>query len=190
VLGTETEIKVKIGNLKSFCDRLDGFNPRVISARHFEDNHLLDFQEKTLQASGCLARIRYADGKTVFTYKGPAKANAVFKTREELETGLLDGISGMKILEKLGMRVWFRYQKYRREFEIRNVLVTIDETPIGNYAELEGTEHGIRDLARDMGIEESRFIRQSYYTLYLEWCRLRDDSPGNMVFSDENGSHD
>ena len=185
-MSTETEIKVQIPDLEGFCERLNAFRHRVISARHFEDNHILDFPDRTLQSSGCLVRIRYANNRAVITYKGPAKEDGIFKTREELETVLEDGVSGLHILEKLGMRVWFRYQKYRREFEINNVIVAVDETPIGNYAELEGTERGICDLARNMEIEESSFLRDSYYSLYLEQCRLNGSSPGHMIFRDRD----
>jgi adenylate cyclase class 2 len=80
------------------------------------------------------------------------------------------------------MRVTFRYQKYRREFALDEVHVTVDETPIGNYAEFEGSEDGIRALARRMEIEESRFLRLSYYSLYLEYCREAGKVPEFMVF--------
>ena len=65
-----------------------------------------------------------------------------------------DGAAMLQILERIGMSVCFRYQKYRREFALDRVHVAVDETPIGNYVEFEGTEDGIRALARKMGIAE------------------------------------
>ena len=181
-MGTETEIKIEIQNPEDFCGRLSAFRPSIISNRHFEDNQLLDFPDKLLQSSGSLIRIRQAEGKTTITFKGPPKEGGVFKTREELETGLDKGIVAMEILERLGMRKGFRYQKYRREFQVDAVIVAVDETPIGNYAELEGSETAIYELARRMGLEKSRFLRHSYYSLYLADCRLKGNAPGNMVF--------
>ena len=51
----------------------------------------------------------------------------------------------LQVLERIGMSVCFRYQKYRREFAIGEVHVAVDETPIGNYVEFEGSEDGIRE---------------------------------------------
>ena len=181
-MSTETEIKVEIQNPEDFCERLQGFEPRIVSARHFEDNHLFDFPDKILMSAGSLVRIRQAGEKAILTYKGPAKEEGIFKIREELETGLDDGALARRILERIGMREWFRYQKYRREFEVGTVVVAVDETPIGNYAELEGSESAICDLAGRMGLEESGFIRHNYYALYLDYCSIKGKSPGNMVF--------
>lgn len=181
-MNTETEIKVRIRNPEDFCGQLQVFQPRIVSVRHFEDNRLLDFHDKTLLSAGSLVRIRQAGEKAFLTFKGPPKGEGIFKTREELETGLNDGILAMQILERLGMREWFRYQKYRREFEVDAVIVAVDETPIGNYAELEGLEPAIDDLVRRLNIEQSRLIRDSYYSLYLDDCRLKGKTPGDMVF--------
>lgn len=181
-MSTETEVKVKIHSPEDFCESLKDFNPRIISTRHFEDNHILDFEDNALHSSQCLVRIRYAQEKTFITYKGPPQEDGIFKTREELETRVDDGETALQILQRLGMRIWFHYQKYRREFEVDSVIITVDETPIGNYIEFEGTESGIRGLTHGLGIEETQFMRQSYYDLYLEHCRVNKKVPGNMVF--------
>ncbi len=181
-MGTETEVKIEIDEPESFVRLLQARNYRVVSDRHFEDNLLLDFPGATLKSSGRLFRIRFANEKAILTYKGPPKADGIFKTREELEIGLDSGIGAVEILERIGMRVWFRYQKYRREFALHGVLIAVDETPIGNYVELEGTETGICDLARTLDLDASRFLRHSYYALYVHFCRIRGNPPGNMVF--------
>ena len=180
-MSTETEIKIKVSSIENFIEKLRGHNPRLVAERHFEDNHLLDFPDKTLKDAGCIVRIRHAGKRSFLTYKGPPKVEGIFKTREELETKLEDGGTALRILEKLGMRVWFRYQKYRREYEVDGVTVAVDETPIGNYVEIEGSEKCIFDFAGKMGIEESKFLRQSYYSLYLEECRFKGKKPGDMI---------
>jgi predicted adenylyl cyclase CyaB len=184
-LTTETEVKVKIEDVDDFCRQLGVLNPVTLSARHFEDNHLLDFPDRRLGLSQCLLRIRFADGRHFLTFKGPPRPNGIFKTREELETTLEDGSILLQTLERIGMSISFRYQKYRREFAFSDLHVAVDETPIGNYAEFEGSETGIRELAHKIGIDESRFLRSSYYSLYLDYCRERDESPGFMVFECE-----
>ncbi len=181
-MSTETEIKVKIDDPNGFCRKLESLNPKILSLRHFEDNRLLDFPDGRLGSSRCLLRIRYASGLAFLTYKGPPRDTGVFKTREELETRLEDGATTLHILELLGMRICFRYQKFRREFAVCNVHVAVDETPIGNYSEFEGSEEEIRDLTRKMGIAESEFLRLSYFSLYLNYCREKGEDPSSMVF--------
>lgn len=181
-MSIETEIKVKIGDVTDFCRQLGALNPAILSARHFEDNYLLDFPDQKLSAGRCLLRVRFAEGHGFLTFKGPPRAEGIFKTREELETKLEDGATLLQVLERIGMCVNFRYQKYRREFVLNGVHVAVDETTIGNYVEFEGSEEGIRGLARSMGIAESQFLRLSYYSLYLEYCQKIGGVPNFMVF--------
>lgn len=189
-MSVEIEIKLRIGETESFCGQLGALGAGVFSSRHFEENYLLDFPDGKLKSKQCLIRIRRARGESILTFKGPLMPRSVFKTREELETRLEDGEVALRILEQLDMRVWFRYQKYRREFSVilkspeEKIIVAVDETPVGNYAELEGSEEGIRRLARLMGFDESEFLRESYYSLYLDYCRKRGDPFTHMIFPD------
>jgi len=184
-LSTETEIKIQIDNPDEFCRRLGAQGPKILSPRHFEDNHLLDFPDGRLRSSQCLVRIRFARGESLLTYKGPPRREGIFKSREELETRLEDGSLMDCILARIGLSLWFRYQKYRREFEVDGVVVAVDETPAGNYVEFEGAEEPIRALAAKMGFGPSQFIKSSYYALYLDYCRDRGIAPGHMVFDAE-----
>jgi predicted adenylyl cyclase CyaB len=182
VVSIETEIKIKIEDVTSFCRRLEALSPGILSERHFEDNFLLDFPDNKLGSNQCLLRIRFAEGRNFLTFKGTPRTEGIFKTREELETTLEDGTTMLQVLNRIGMCVGFRYQKYRREFELDGVHVAVDETPIGNYAEFEGSEKEIRDLAGKMDISESQFLRFSYYSLYLDYCRAKGETPGLMVY--------
>ena len=65
------------------------------------------------------------------------------KLREEIETVIGDGETMLRCFEQLGYGVWFRYQKYREEYALSDVIVAIDETPVGVFVEVEGDEHGI-----------------------------------------------
>ena len=181
-MGIETEVKIRIGDAEPVCGQLLELQAAVVSVRHFEDNCLLNFPDGKLQLERCLLRIRFADGKGILTFKGAPQANGIFKTREELETGIEDGAVVLQILQRIGMLLGFRYQKYRREFLLDGVHIAVDETPIGNYVELEGSEDDIRRVAERMGIDESRFLRLSYYSLYLEYCREKQKTPEHMIF--------
>ena len=76
------------------------------------------------------------------------------------------------------------YEKYRTEFVEQEPggIVTLDETPIGIYAELEGTEKWIDFTARILGIADKDYITSSYGALYLQWCEREGLEPGHMRF--------
>lgn len=185
---TETEVKLPVQDVAGFRMRLRTLQAKVIRARHFEDNYVLDFPDGRLRSRGCLLRVRITKDEAFVTFKEAAQPDGSFKTREELETPVLDGGSVLEILGRLGLEVSFRYQKYRTEYSvgprkgIGRVLVSLDETPIGVYTEFEGSKAAILGAAKKLGCEESEFLRDSYYTLYVRDCRNRGVDPGHMTF--------
>jgi len=188
-LGVETEIKVRIGEPELFLAQLNKLRPILLSKRHFEDNFVLDFADGRLASGLCLLRVRVVDGPALLTFKGPPQPSGLFKIREELESSAADGQALLAILKRLGLRVSFRYQKYRREFRVSTgpgrrgeIHVVLDETPIGTFAEFEGSGAGIRKLARALGIREARFLRDSYASLYVDFCRKRKQAVRHMTF--------
>jgi adenylate cyclase, class 2 len=191
-VGIETEVKVVLVDVGEFQRRLDRLNRAVSSARHFEDNYLLDFPDGRMRSEMRLVRVRLTDARCFLTFKERPLASEVFKSREELETTVADGTTVLRILEHLGLRVWFRYQKYRQEFIVpsaqrhaETVHIAVDRTPIGDFAEFEGSEEGIRDVAGMLGFEEAQFLKDSYYSLYVRYCRDRGERVTNMTFPPE-----
>ena len=78
------------------------------------------------------------------------------KLRDEFETVVGDGVLLLRIFEELGFQVWFRYEKYREEFSHEDVIVAIDETPVGVFVEIEGSESGIAAMAAALGRASGR----------------------------------
>jgi len=188
-VAVETEIKIQLSSLDDFKARLLQLNPRPLSERHFEDNFVLDYPEGFLRSRACLLRVRKTKGKEFVTFKGPPQRSALFKSREENETEVESADVMLRIFEQIGMKVWFRYQKYREEYAVPvscgpvgELKVALDATPIGTFAELEGSEEGIREVASKLGFGESQFLRDSYYALFARYCRLRGEEPEQMVF--------
>ena len=121
-----------------------------VRGRRLQEDCLLDTVDEALHARRCVLRVRIESGKSLLTFKGPVQPS-VMKVREELETVIGNGPLMLRILEELGFRVWFRYQKYREEFALEDVIVAIDETPVGTFVEIEGGERGIGDMAQRPG---------------------------------------
>jgi adenylate cyclase class 2 len=123
---------------------------------------------------------------------GDGAARAVrHKVREEIEVELAEAGNLTKILEGLGMRGWFRYEKYRTTFRLpaaarwaQGLLIELDETPIGTYVELEGPAEAIDRAARELGFLPRDYVVKNYLALYVEECRRKNAEPRNMVFSE------
>ena len=186
-MSTETEIKIQIDDPDEFCRRLDALDPKILSPRHFEDNHLLDFPDGRLRARSALLRIRFARGESLLTYKGPPRSRRGSSSRaKSWKPAWKMDRRWIQVLDRIGLRLWFRYQKYRREFEVDGVVVAVDETPIGQLRRIRGHRRNRSGaLAAKMGFSPSQFIKSSYYALYLEHCRERGITPGHMVFEAE-----
>lgn len=185
----ETEVKIHLTDMEEFLRRLERFQPQLLSARHFEDNFVLDYPDGSLRARGCLLRVRKTQHKESVTFKGPTQTSPLFKTREELETRVDSAEVVLKILQQMGMMVWFRYQKFRAEYRMPvstgpdlELHLSLDSTPVGDYIELEGSEAGIREVAARLGIAEAQFLRDSYYSLFVRFCQQQGRQPGHMVF--------
>ena len=188
-MSTEIEIKIRLADRQDFRRYLLSLNPVQLASRHFEDNFLLDYPDRRIQSRGCLLRVRRAGDSSLLTFKGSPQPSRLFKVREELEIAIASADTILRMFDEIGMQVWFRYQKYREEFALvagnsaeESVHVAIDETPVGDYAEIEGSEPGIREVADAMGFDESHYMRGSYYSLYMQHCQERGLTPTHMVF--------
>ena len=184
----EIEIKLPVADRRAVRRRLAelGFKPAI--KRHFERNSLLDFPDRRLRKEGCLLRLRYAAGRSILTFKGRRVRSGRFKVRPEIETRLTDGALVLEILESVGLRVAFRYEKYRtiyrRASDPDGTEIAYDETPIGNYLELEGPRRWIERVARELGHRPTDYITASYGRLYLWWCEAHGRTPTSMVFAE------
>ena len=141
-------------------------------ARRLQDDALLDLPDDTLRKKGCVVRVRIerwqiGPDTTTLTVKGPVQSSQM-KLRDEHETTVDNADALMRAFDALGMRTWFRYQKYREEFSASGVVVAIDETPVGTYIELEGDEDAILAMTTALGRSPSDFIVDSYYRLFMK----------------------
>jgi adenylate cyclase class 2 len=74
----------------------------------------------------------------------------------------------LHVLSEVGLHVWFRYEKYREEFAHEDVIVAIDETPVGVFVEIEGSERGITAMAEALGRTPADYVLDSYRGLFLK----------------------
>jgi adenylate cyclase class 2 len=182
-LPLETEIKIRISDVPAIRGLVRKLGFRIHARRVFESNVILDTSAQGLGAKGELIRIRRAGGKSIVTYKGPSRGGQ-HKSREEIETAIADPGALEIIFSRLGLHPIFRYEKYRTEYSRPGTrgVITVDETPVGDYLEIEGAPKWIDATARELGFAPENYITQSYGGLYLQYCRDHGTRPTQMIF--------
>jgi adenylate cyclase class 2 len=185
----ETEVKLLVGDPRALRRRLRRLGFRRVRARHFESNYLFDFPDQRLRAARRLLRLRFSGRQRILTFKGVPPHAGEYKTRHEIETSVGDARALREVLEQLGLREGFRYEKYRTIYALHSQRkglkaphICYDETPIGDYLELEGSEEWIDKVARELGYSRKEYITRGYPSLYFQICLEAGSKPGNMVF--------
>lgn len=188
LMGTTLEVEVKLA-----CDdpgrlRDAGLELVLATPRHFEDNWLLDSPDRSLFNRGAALRIRSALGAGRVTYKGATRegAGSPLKIREEIEAGTSEPGRMTELFERLGFHRTFRYQKYRTIYELafegHELEVAFDETPIGNFIEIEGDESRVLRVLLMSGFSTEDIIRESYPELQASRCKARGIPLEDLVF--------
>lgn len=179
----EIEIKLRMDAPRArIAARLRSLGAKLLLPRHFEDNYIVDDRKGSIARSGSLLRVRLAPPAATLTFKGPRKIVRGAKSRTEMETEISQGATLLKVLEKIGLRCRFRYQKYRTVYRSGRVLIALDETPIGNYIEVEGSPAGIERVSGKLGFARDRFITVSYYDLFVTYRRANHVRSKDMIF--------
>jgi len=209
----EIEIKLRIENSRSFLRSLKKLGAKPSSPRVHEHNLIFDTPDGGLAKHGQLLRIRTespapvgkkrpskAPTRTLLTFKSPPDQLAIgpatpppadrrYKIREETELVLADGSPLQKIFEGLGLKGWFRYEKFRTPYRLparlswaKNLILDYDETPIGTFLELEGPGPAIDQAAKALGFFPRDYVTKNYLVLYLDDCKRQGVQPTHMLF--------
>jgi adenylate cyclase class IV len=214
-MGYEIEIKLAIRNPKALQRSLKRLGAKLANPkapRMNEMNLIFDTPDGGLAKHGQLLRIRTeapapakkgarskSAARTLLTFKSPPEELAIgdlgpaagrrHKVREEIETDLTDGATMQRIFEGLGLRGWFRYEKFRTTYVLprrhawaKGLLIEVDETPIGTFVELEGQSAAIDRAAKELGYSPKDYVLKNYLVLYVEECKRQGIQPKDMLF--------
>jgi adenylate cyclase class 2 len=180
----EREIKLRFDSAEAARLAVLATGATPMRGRRLQEDCLLDTADEALRQRRSVLRVRMESGKSLLTFKGPVQPSNM-KVREELETIVGDGPLLLSILEELGFQVWFRYQKYREEFALDDVIVAVDETPVGTFVEIEGGDRGIAEMAEALGRSPADYLLDSYRSLFCEHCRRQGQPLTHMLFDGE-----
>jgi adenylate cyclase class 2 len=177
----EREVKLRFESPAAARATVLAAGATPVRGRRLQEDCLLDTAAGLLRGHRSSLRVRMESGRALLTFKGPVQPS-LGKVREELETVVGDGPVLLQILEALGFRVWFRYEKYREEFAFDDVIVAIDETPVGTFVEIEGSDRGISATARALGRAPSDYLLDSYRNLFVDHCEQHGVPITDMLF--------
>ena len=163
----EREIKLKYDSVESARAAVLAAGASRLLGRRLQEDALLDTEDESLRRRRCVLRNRLENGSSRITFKGPVQPSEM-KMRDEFETIIGDGVLLLRVFEELGFHVWFRYEKYREEFSHEEVIVAIDETPVGCSSRSKAAKPGSRAMARLLGRRPDDYILDSYRGLFLK----------------------
>ena len=184
-MSIETEIKFRVENVDELAERLGRIGFREQTPRTFESNVLFDTPDRKMRARTEILRIRNYGGKWIVTHKrlpdvGPGED--AHKHRIETETEVGDGDVLAEVFKSIGLVASFRYEKWRSEWSDGEGHCVIDETPIGDYAELEGEPDWIDRTAAQLGVERSAYVTLSYGRLFEQWRAEHHSEANDLTF--------
>jgi adenylate cyclase class 2 len=173
----ETEAKIRVPSIAAIRRRLVAAGARKRSARALETNTLFDSADRSLLSQGKSFRVRRYGAEGLVTLKGAARVAGGLKSRSEVETEVASPEVMTEILNSLGFLSLFRYEKFREVWSLGGALICLDETPAGDFAEIEGTETSIRRVARKLALDSGAFLSASYPALWAA-----SGGTGDMLF--------
>jgi adenylate cyclase class 2 len=180
----ETEVKIRFApGAAAARDLIERHGYVLLEPRTLESDRIFDRSVSELKSADQLLRLRRAGALSTVTYKGPADRQR-YKTREEIEFDVSDPDAFELVLARLGYTPRFRYEKFRTKFAspLEPGLITIDETPIGVFLELEGEAAWIDRTAARLGFSAAEYCTVSYASLYREYLLAHEGASADMVF--------
>ncbi len=147
---------------------------------------MYDLPGEVLRKRKELLRIRKYGSEWTLTHKSKGQVGR-HSSRQELQTEVNDGEQMDAILRALGYAPSFRYEKFRAEWAYKKKqdgkgLVVVDETPIGNFCEIEGPPQWIDATAIKLGVSRDEYIVRNYATLFADWKRETKSKANEMTF--------
>jgi adenylate cyclase class 2 len=184
-MSVETEIKFRVDDLAALATRLEAAGFLLQTPRSFESNVLYDTPDRQMRARTEILRIRNYAGHWLLTHKrlpdiGPGEDT--HKHRIETESEVSDGDALAQVFHSLGLVPAFRYEKWRTEWSQGEGHCVVDETPIGNFAELEGPAEWIDRAAASLAIGPADYITLSYGRLFEVWREQHASSAQDLTF--------
>ncbi|MDD2840426.1 MAG: class IV adenylate cyclase [Rickettsiales bacterium] len=171
MLNLEIEYKFKINNKKEVKNILDKIAEKSYN-RQYQSNIMFDNKDGLMQTTNSRVRLRLLGdtGNKVLTYKKPLESVNGAKREIEYEINFSDKDEQIeKIINAMEFHITTSYERYRTEWKIGKVHITIDEYPFADFVEIEGEQEEIEEVAKKLELDFKNALDKPADTLFQEW---------------------
>lgn len=179
----EKEVKFQISNIEGFIENLKKLKAKFIK-NSFQKTIRFDTKDKKLEKDGRFLRVR-SGSKNILTMKIKRENKNLFE-REEIESEIQDLEKVRKIINELGFNYERIMEKYRSDWLLDDISISVDELPFGFFVELEGEENNIFKLMEKLKLEDSKKIKVTYWDLFDKYKKENNkEDIGESILFDQ-----
>ncbi len=161
----EIEVKFLLKDYSALMQKISDLQLACSQERIHEFNLRYDLPDGSLVAKKQVLRLR-KDTQARLTFKGPGIMEQDVLTRKEIEVVVSDFDATNRLLEALGYQMIMMYEKFRANYLMDKLVLSVDETPLGLFIELEGESPAqVRRSADALGLNWDARINLSYSAL-------------------------
>lgn len=183
----ELEVKFFVTDLQAVEKRLNAQGATLVQPRTHEYNLRFDTPSSDLSQASRVLRLRRDQGSHL-TYKGPSENLEGVLARQEIEFDVDDFESARKLVEALGFRSKFVYEKFRTTYDVKGLKITLDEMPYGHFVEIEGPDAAaIQKAARDLKLDWATAIPETYISIFRRFKELNGLPFFDLTFANFEG---
>ena len=179
---TETEIKLKIDDVNALISELIASGAELVG-KDFQRTVRMDTPNMDLEKKGLFLRVRSGFGEIV-TLKVKNKEDKEVFQRDEFETDVKNISVLADIFHMLGFSKRLIMEKYRVNFDYKDVKISIDELPFGFFAEFEGEKDKIFSLVGEFGLDLNSKITVTYWDLFEDYKKANNLEGESIVFNE------
>lgn len=162
----EIEVKFFVRSLPEIETRLVNAGATLVQPRTHEYNLRFDTPEGSLSQQKSMLRLR-RDFASHITYKGPSTTLGGALARQEIEFEVSNFAAAQKLIEALGFRSRFVYEKYRTTYALQGMKVTLDEMPYGDFVEIEsGQAETLPGAASSLELNWELRLPETYVSIF------------------------
>ena len=189
----ETEIKLTLTNV-NIVDLIEKIE-RTFSIKRSKLFHQVTHQffENDFTKQEAFPRIRNEeDGTNTLTVKAKIKDdNQNYFKRVELETSISDVENVVNMMPYFGFKNKISWEKKRINFYSNNDIndindikfcISLDETPMGYFLEIESTEAEIEKIIKMLELDDSQRTSKPYLGLWDEYKKANHIDEADMMF--------
>ncbi len=162
----EIELKVVFKDFKDLKKKLKHLKAKKVNPKTFEKNIIYDHKDINLKRKGVLLRLRKFGKKNILTLKKASKGKEGFKVREEINLDVESFEKTENFLKSLGFFKTFSYEKWRENYSYKGLIISLDETKVGNFMEVEGEYKDIWDFLKEIGVSKEKTLTLTYMDLF------------------------